>query len=252
MDDKNPIPKYSGPEIEDNHRLMTKKEIKERFDNETASIYSQRVPIWIPEYKKAINLLVTTIQRYCPKKAQFIDLGAGTGNASRSILEKIPDCSITLVDFSNNMLNEVENLLVEFKGRYSIRVDDFHHIEFTPERYDGVYSTFALHHTRGIESYRKLYRNIYSWLKPDGIFICCDVVEGDNKEFTILNEQGWHNYLINQDFTTHEIEKIFSNYHKEDTPISLKNHINSLQKVGFRDIDVLWKRFNLALYAAVK
>jgi len=103
MENKKKIPKYSGPEISDTNRLMSKKEIQARFDAETASIYSQRKPLWIPEYDEMLNLLVKTLQQHCSDKPRFIDLGAGTGNASLRVLESISDCQITLVDFSKTI-----------------------------------------------------------------------------------------------------------------------------------------------------
>ncbi|TXT59981.1 MAG: putative 8-demethylnovobiocic acid C(8)-methyltransferase [Promethearchaeota archaeon] len=252
MNNKKNLPKYSGPQIIANNRLMTKNEIKERFNNETASIYSQSDPLWIPEYKSAMNLLVTTLRRYCTEGARFIDLGAGTGNASLYALETIPTCSVILVDFSENMLNEVEHVLAKYKGQFSIRNEDFHNVKFESEAYDGVFSTFALHHTRSIEKYRKLYQKIYSWLKSNRAFICCDVVEGDSQILTHINEQGWKAFLEAKNFTEQEIKKIFSNYHREDSPISLRKHFDCLIQVGFTKIDVLWKWYNFAMYIAVK
>ena len=97
-----------------------------------------------------------------------------------------------------------------------------------------------------------LYEKIYSWLKPGAVFVCYDAIDGDSQIFRQINEQGWSDFLKEQDFTQQEINQIFSNYRREDSPISLKQHINCLTQVGFHAVDVLWKRYNLALYAAVK
>jgi hypothetical protein len=45
---------------------------------------------------------------------------------------------------------------------------------------------------------------------------------------------------------------MFSNYRREDSPISIRKHLSSLGEAGFAKADVLWKRFNFAVYAGVK
>lgn len=252
MVDNKKIPKYSNPETLSDRQLMTKKEIKSRFDEEMASVYSQRRPLWLPDYDHMMRLLVKTLHQHCIAKSHFIDLGAGTGNTSLRVLENFPDCKVTLVDFSENMLKEVDTILSAFKGRYSIQIDDFFEVEFQFNNYDGVYSGYAIHHARGVAAYKELYKKIYSWLKSSGIFLCCDVVDGDSHIFRVINENGWSDFLKEQGFTQQDIEKIFSQYHREDSPISLKQHINSLLQAGFKNIEILWKRCNFALYAAVK
>lgn len=49
-----------------------------------------------------------------------------------------------------------------------------------------------------------------------------------------------------------DVEHIFSNYRREDSPLSLRQHLALLQRAGFSAADVLWKRFNFAVYVGVK
>ncbi len=252
MENKKKIPKYSGPKRTNNKRLMTKQEIKERFDKETASIYSQSTAAWIPEYKNAMQLLVTTLMYRCPKESKFIDLGAGNGNVVLRVLENISDCHIILVDFSENMVKEAHNVLSDFPNQYSIRIADFNEMEFPSMSFDGIFSTFSIHHTRGLKAYENLYQRIFSWLKPDGIFVCCDVVEGDSPTFTKINEKGWIEFLKRHNFTQEQVSQIISNYHRKGSPISLRNNIYCLERAGFRTIEVLWKWYNFALYTSIK
>jgi tRNA (cmo5U34)-methyltransferase len=113
-----------------------------------------------------------------------------------------------------------------------------------------VVSSFALHHARSDSEYLRLYRHIYRWLKPGGVFACCDVVNGDDAGWTAINERGWKHYLRDVNFTEQEIERIFASYYVEDTPISLSKHMALLQQAGFQHTDVLWKRYNFAVYCA--
>jgi len=221
------IPKYVGPEPNSIKRKRTKKEIKARFNAETASLYSQGEIFWLPEYEYALELISKAIKPYLSSSAKVLDLGAGTGNLSRKILESFDDCHITLIDFSDNMLSEVSNVLAKFKGRYETIVGDFFNLKIPEESYDSVVSSFALHHGRSDGIYKGLYQKIYNWLKVPGVFVCCDVVEGDTRNISELNEEGWYQFL-QKSFSDEEVKKIFSNYRQEDSPISIKKHLNLL------------------------
>lgn len=249
---KKNIPKYIGPEISRTSKKMTKQEIKDRFDKESAELYSQRKPAWLPEFDFAFSLIAQAIKPCMKPKAKIIDLGAGTGNLSRIIFEKYKDLRITLVDFSENMLKQVPNVLKDFSGTYEIARGDIFKIDFNKNAYNAVISSFAIHHGRGINTYKKLYMNIFRWLKKGGIFICCDVINGDNKNLSELNERCWALFLKNQDFTNSNIDKILNNYHREDTPLSINQHIKILNEIGFKSADVLWKKYNFGINIGIK
>jgi tRNA (cmo5U34)-methyltransferase len=96
-----------------------------------------------------------------------------------------------------------------------------------------------------------MYRRIHAWLKPGGIFACCDVVDGDTPELAALNLSGWRQYLTGK-LTPEHVERMFSNYRREDSPISLRKHLSYLAEAGFGATDILWKRFNFAVYVGIK
>jgi tRNA (cmo5U34)-methyltransferase len=243
------LPKYAGPKP--TNRLLTTEEIKNRFDKETASVYSQQDPVFLPDYAVTFDLLVDCVLDGGKRKTAILDLGAGTGNLASRLLCKNKDCFVTLVDFSQNMLNAVPEVLKEFKNSYKVLCNDFNKVKFKAASFDSIISSFALHHTRGKKAYTGLYRKIYAWLKPSGSFACVDVVNGFNASWTKLNETGWRNYLRGH-FEEEKIKRIFANYRAEDSPMSLLDHLSSLQGAGFKQVDILWKRYNFALYCAKK
>jgi len=208
------MPLYVGPKP--TNRIMSRDEVKERFDSEVAHIYSQQDPVWIPEYSTALSLLIDSICENLPQEPMILDLGAGTGNLSRRLLERFPTGHVTLIDFSENMLRETGNVLSEFPGRYTLLNDDFFRASFPNSTYHAVVSSFAIHHARGAREYVDLYRKIRQCLTPQGVFSCCDVVEGGSSHWTRINENGWKDYLANH-FSDEKVEQIFANYRSEDT-----------------------------------
>ena len=247
------IPKYIGPDISLNDRKMTQDEIRLRFNTEVAAAYSQRKPVWLPEYDRALALVARILEPYltAKKSVSILDLGAGTGNLSRRVLRAFKNSRVTLVDFSQNMLSEVPNVLAKFPGRYEVQQADFWEMDFPSEQFDAVISSFALHHGRGEIVYQELYKKINRWLKTPGVFVCCDVVEGDTPELVALNMSGWREYLSGK-ISQADVERMFSNYRREDSPISIRKHLSFPDKAGFVNADVMWKRFNFAVYAGVK
>jgi tRNA (cmo5U34)-methyltransferase len=243
------IPDYHSPR---EGRVLTRDEVKARFDAETAATYSQDDPIYLPDFATAFALIVEALQISLPASPRFLDLGAGTGNLSRRVLAAMPHSHITLLDFSPNMLAGTATVLADYAGRYDTICGDFFDMEFTARSFDGVFSSFALHHARGDSEYECLYRSIARWLKPGGIFACCDVVSGDTAFWTAINENGWKAYLREVSFSEEQIAAIFASYYVEDTPISLAQHMLLLRQAGFQSVDVLWKRYNFAVYCAQK
>jgi tRNA (cmo5U34)-methyltransferase len=243
----NPIPRYVGPKPAD--RILTREEVKARFDRETAEVYSQQAPVYLPDYSVSLALVVEALKAALPPSARILDLGAGTGNLSGRVLAAIPDCHVTLVDFSANMLEGCKIVLAGLEGRYAVICEDFFQATFAEGSFHGIVSSFAIHHARNAEEYLRLYQKIRSWLVPSGVFACCDVVEGDNAHWTQMNESGWRNHL-REYFDEPQIEHIFANYRSEDTPISLALHLSLLQQAGFAHTDVLWKKYNFGVYCA--
>ena len=199
-----------------------------------------------------IGMIPELLRSRLPAHAIILDLGAGTGNLSRTVLEALPEVKIALMDFSENMLSEVPNVLTDFPGRYEILRDDFIEADFGVERYAAVISSFAIHHCRGEAEYSRLYGRLFKALQPGGIFVCCDVVAGADEVLTQLNEDGWRSLLRSENLAEKDIERILANYHIEDSPLDLGSHLRLLKEAGFSIVDVVWKRINFAVYTAIR
>jgi tRNA (cmo5U34)-methyltransferase len=95
------------------------------------------------------------------------------------------------------------------------------------------------------------YNKIYQALNPNGIFLNADVVLASNSHLQDQYMQKWIDYLT-RSCTKEEIDKCLANYKKEDSPATLMNHIKWLEKIGFQDVDIIWKYYNFAVYGGRK
>ena len=228
-------------------------DIKARFEAEPAAVYGTNMARWIPDFDYAHQLLLESIAVHLPTKSIGVELGAGSGRVSKLLLEKFPDLHLTLVDLSANMLGEAAKQVAPYAERSQMIVHDIFEpdLDFPADSFDCVVSVFAICHAQGIEVYEQLYRRIAHWLKPQGYFVCYDHVRGDTFELTALNALGWHRLLLASQTVEQAREGIVGTY-QEDSPLSLRQHLQLLSAAGFQAVDVLYKRDIFAIYAGVK
>jgi len=228
-------------------------DIKARFEAESAPTYGTNMALWIPDFEYAHQLLLESIALHISTNAKGVELGAGSGRVSKLLLEAFPNLQLTLVDLSTNMLKEAEKQLVSYVPRCQFVVGDIFdaNVEFPKGSLDYVISVFAICHAQSKEVYEQLYSRIYDWLKPNGYFVCYDHVLGDTLPLTALNALGWHRLLSANQSVEQAKDGIVSTY-QEDSPLSLREHLNLLSAIGFSAVDVLYKRDIFGMYAGIK
>ncbi|MHA1992265.1 MAG: class I SAM-dependent methyltransferase [Candidatus Kariarchaeaceae archaeon] len=228
-------------------RMMTKEEILERFQKEDAKRYSSWDPIYVIEWEPLFSISIQFLKFvFANKKVRVLDIGAGTGYLSKRILNELEGSEIIISDFSENMLSAVDDYLCDFKGRYQKRVLDFQEENLGNAEYDIIVSSMAIHHLRDISEYRKLYENINAALKYNGIFLCIDMITGADNCVERFYKKVWTKHLI-INFGKTESDRILKQYGREDSPISITNHLELLQSCGFVS-DCIGKYYNFCSY----
>jgi len=235
------------------HSKYSYHDIKARFEAESAAVYGTDMARWIPDFAYAHQLLLESIALHLPANGMGLELGAGSGRVSKLLLETFPDLHLTLVDISANMLGEAARQLALYADRCQLTVHDIFDagLDFPAGSFDSVVSVFAICHAQGAEVYEQLYRRIYRWLRPQGYFVCYDHVLGATFDLTALNALGWYRLLATSQTAEQAREGIVGTY-QEDSPLSLRQHMQQLSAAGFSVVDVLYKRDIFAIYAAVK
>ena len=99
--------------------------------------------------------------------------------------------------------------------------------------------------------YAHLYQRIHRCLNPGGLFICYDHVLGDAPILTAMNVAGWHEFLSRTQNLRQAHDGVVSTY-QEDSPLSLRQHLDLLSQCEFGATDVLFKKDIFAIYAGVK
>lgn len=148
---------------------------------------------------------------------RILDLGAGTGLELIPLFERFSSIDITVIDISENMLEELEKR--DFAKSIKKICGDFFTVEFGNE-YDAIISSAALHHFNEEDKFI-LYSKIYESLKDGGQFINSDrIVDTIEEQDRLMNE-----YIENPNLYKHM-----------DTPLAVESEKRILEKVGFMNI----------------
>jgi tRNA (cmo5U34)-methyltransferase len=107
-------------------------------------------------------------------RSRLLELGTGTGETARRVLERHPGASLVGLDESADMLAAAREALPGADLRVA-RLQD----PLPPGPFDLVYSVLAIHHLDGAEK-ADLFARVSAVLEPGGRFVLGDVVVPDD------------------------------------------------------------------------
>lgn len=232
----------------------TIKEIEERFDNDVERFSKletgQQTTL---DATFNMELITEAISRCYPELKSVLDIGCGAGNYSVKLSQKRPNIDVTLVDLSQPMLDKaLERVGAVTQGQVEIRKGDFRSIDFGAEKFDVIIATAVLHHLRDDDDWKTAFSKLFSLLNEDGSIWIFDLVH--QSEMTLqqyIYQDLYGEYLTglkDEEYRDH----VFTYIDKEDTPRSLMYQLNLLQKIGFKQTDVLHKHLCFASFVAFK
>ncbi len=228
---------------------MTTTLIKDHFETE-AKEFDEIIVKLIPYYDQMVRALIDSI--HCDNLApiRIIDLGCGTGTISMRISEKFPNSKIVCLDIASNMIQIAKHKLSQHKDAEFL-VGDFSKIDFEG-KFDVVVSSLALHHLDTDNDKKTFYQKIYHLLNDSGVFINADVVLASTDYQQEIYMDRWIEYMNRQVSKEEILSKWIPTYNSEDKPAKLIDQLKWLEKIGYRNTDVIWKYYNFAVYGGVK
>ncbi len=186
------------------------------FDPDT---YLAEIRAEIPDYDRLQEELVGASGSGARR---VLELGIGTGQTARRLLERHPEAFLVGVDESPAMLAAAARRLPA--PRVSLVAGTLEG-GLPDGRFDLVASALAIHHLPG-ESKRHLFARVRAMLEPEGTFVLADVVvPGDDGDAVIPLTAGY------------------------DHPSGVADQLRWLHEVGFEP-RVVWEHRDLAVIAA--
>ncbi|CAN5786299.1 hypothetical protein BH23ACT11_BH23ACT11_10070 [soil metagenome] len=93
---------------------------RDNFDA-TAGSYDRKLRQFIPDFEEFYNAILGFVPFESDEEMRVLDLGAGTGILSEMVAERFPRGTVTLVDFSEKMLDVARQRLEGGRGSLPIR-----------------------------------------------------------------------------------------------------------------------------------
>lgn len=182
----------------------------------------------------------------------ILDLGAGTGIFSDFILEKYPEAKIELVDISEDMIDVAKNNLKKYSNAdIKVTICDLNDFNSeNQETYDLIISSLAIHHLESIEK-RRLYEKIFHLLKDGGIFVNADQFLGGTKELETIYRKIFDKIVLSAKLSQKEIEEAYERV-RLDIREPLSAQMKWLRKIGFSEVDCLYKNYSFGVLWAKK
>jgi tRNA (cmo5U34)-methyltransferase len=188
--------------------------------------------------------------------ATFLDLGAGTGAATRAILARHPQSSAIMADFSAQMMAAGEAQLEPFAGRYRT-------VEFDmaagvwpaaiPAGLEAIVTSMCVHHLTD-ERKQGLFAEIFEHLAPGGWYFNYDPVAAPEPAI----QRVWERVADAEDpegahkrhHRTPEQHARWENHVRYIIP--LEQQLGYLRAAGFAGIDVYWKKLENVIYGGYR
>jgi tRNA (cmo5U34)-methyltransferase len=182
----------------------------------------------------------------------FLDLGAGTGAASRALLEHYPHSTAILADFSAEMMGAGERELAPFAGRYRYVEADLTGGPWPtaiPSAVDAIVTSMSVHHLTD-ERKRDLFGQIFAHLRPGGWYLNYDPVSAPDPVVAATWERVADledpDAKARREHRTAEQHARWENHVRYISP--LDRQLEYLRLAGFHGIDVYWKRLENVIY----
>lgn len=221
----------------------------EHFYDQLSSEYTSLISKCVPRYEEMLfNLFCYLPKDFKPHR--ILDLGCGTGNLTAAILSYFPDAEIHVLDISSDILRECKE---RFKTENNIfyHQQDFHQFDFPENHFDLVLSSIAIHHIDD-QAKEKLYEKLHKVLKPEGIFEFADQTRGATEEIYQKHISRWKEEAFKLGSTQENWDMWMQHQHDHDYHTEVRWHLETLKKLDFKTVDVLWKNIMWSVIFAQK
>lgn len=234
---------------------------KEGWKSEDTIMHYQRTAgITIPNRRNILSKIADLATAFVSNQPEVLDLGCGSGDVVAEIIRVRPDASICGVDYSEGMIQLVQD---RFRDGKNIEIIAHDLNKGIPEnllsrKFDVVTSCFALHHIE-YENRVGLYTQIRQVLSDNGLFINGDIFKGESPTISEWELSNLITWIVKQAKEKLGIERTFDQVkqrHLElaeeqgDKPGTLHDMQEDLRQAGFQYIDCVWMENRHAIVTA--
>lgn len=215
-----------------------------RFYARLSDAYGDRIRQLVPRYDDMLRCIVELAVLQDPRR--ILDVGAGTGEVSRGLLQALPDARVIAIDPSAEMVAAARGLRASAGDRWSIVRADADGIE-TKENFHLVTSNLVLHNLPPSVKERMLQR-IRTWLVPSGVFLWGDFVRHHDPSLHDHYMEQRAAYAMAAGCPPEIVSANFAKERHEDFPCTVDEALALAQRAGFGERQIVWMHDTFAIF----
>jgi len=222
------------------------------MDNKSAfnvNQYDENIRKVIPLYDEIYQQIFSLINAYYgDEKISVLDTGCGTGTFGLKACESLNLSELVLCDPSEKMLADaklkLQDNLCEFMCIGSESLD-------FENRFD-IVTAIQSHHYFDRQTREKAVANCFRALKSGGLFICFENTAPCSETGRDIMLKRLENFGLQAGRTFDEVKSHSVRYNKEFFPVTVKEHLELLNKTGFKVSELFWHSYMQSGFYAIK
>lgn len=212
--------------------------------------YDRRIRTLVCAYDAMRAVHLELLARCLPRAGGLVlDLGGGTGALAAAVAERFPNVRVQIWDTDPAMLAFARERCAPFGDRVSLVEKSF--AEPLPAC-DAVVACIALHHVKDLAAKGRIYGNIFSALRPGGIFANADTMMDSRPGPREHYFNVWSGFQQTHGLTDAEARQHFASWAGEDYYPPLWLELKLLAAAGFTEPDCFWRQEHQAVFGGIK
>jgi len=214
-------------------------------------IYDRSRKKLIPCFDTFYATPASVLKMYNINPKNCMDLGAGTGLLSAIIAQDFDIERLVLLDQSEAMLDLAIKALSNLPSVSAVTssIQNINENQLS-EGFEVIWSALAIHHLNALEK-QKLFKDIYSYLKPGGIFINADQSLGRTAQIEKIYRSQWLNEVREKGVEESDLSKALERM-KEDRMDTLEDQLQWLENAGFSQVNAWFQDYSFNVYSGMK
>lgn len=224
------------------------------FDEQVAEVFQDMAKRSIPGYQTIIQTIGNITAKFAQNDSNLYDLGCSLGAATitmRKNLNPTQNCQIIAIDNSEAMITRCRNILNSYRSKIPVTTLCQDLNDSTIKNASIVILNFVL---QFIDPHKRdqLIQKIYDGMKPEGILLISEKIAfADQEKDDQLMELYW-DFKRNNGYSELEISQKRNALENVLIRDQEEQHLERLNKVGFKKAFKWFQCYNFASFLAIK
>jgi len=211
--------------------------------------YTEYILRCVPRYAE----MQWAIMHYIPETlnpVNILEIGCGTGNLTKLILQRYPNATLHLVDISEKMIDGCKNEFMDY-DKIKFYCNDFRELDSNIPNCDLVLSSISIHHINDDEK-KMLFKKLYERLTINGIFCYSDQFSSFEDEIYRKNILQWKNESMKNGSNLKEWKMWMDHQNEHDYHAPLGDQLKWIKDSGFINAECVWRHLLWSVLIAKK